>query len=67
MVSICRRELNDLLEVMWYLNDSDSSSSDEEDMDLLVIQAIAFPPKSQQQTRICLDSISDLDCEQLFR
>ena len=36
MVSICRRELNDRLEVMWYLNDSDSSSSDEEDMDLLV-------------------------------
>ena len=66
MVSICRRE-PDLLEVMWYLNNSDSPSSDEEDIDLLVIQEIAFPPNSQQQTRICLDCISDLDCEQLFR
>ena len=41
MISICRRELNDILEVIRYLNDSDSSSSDEEDIHLLVIQEIA--------------------------
>ena len=45
-----------LSDVMSYLNDTDSSSSDEEDMDLLVIFEIGFPLKSQQQMRLGLDS-----------
>ena len=49
--------------------DSDSSasdSSDEEDMDILLIDA-AFPPNVSYGNRICLEDLSDFQCERLFR
>lgn len=63
----CRCEVKELLEVMCYDDSSDSSSSDEEDVSFLLVRHLAFPPKPCRHGHICLEDITELDCEQLFR
>lgn len=43
-----------------------SSSSEEDDLDVLVCE-LAFSPKSFRQPLIHLQDLSDVDCEELFR
>ena len=45
---------------------SDSSSSDEDDLDFLLCE-LAFKPKRALGPRLNLMDLSDLQCEQLFR
>ena len=63
-----RCNLKAILDVIILLDsDSDSaSSSDEEDMDLLLCK-LSFKPKRILGSRINLEDLSTLECEQLFR
>lgn len=47
-------------------DNSTSSSSEDEDMDILIYN-LAFPPKPLLQARISLEECSDMEFEQLFR
>ena len=64
---MCRRNYEAVLEAMAF-NDSssDSFSSSEDDMDLLLCE-LAFRPKRVLRTRLNLLDLSDLEREQLFR
>ena len=63
---ILRHEFKDLVEIMAYDSSSSESSSEDEDMDLLVYY-IAFPLKLPCQMHVSLDNFSKLEREQLFR
>ena len=65
---MCRRNFEAVLEAMAF-NDSSSdsfSSSEEDDMDLLLCE-LAFRTTRKLGTRLDLLDLSDLECEQLFR
>ena len=69
MAASQRRRLAELSEAMMYADGSDSSesSSDDEDMAILFLH-LAFPPSEQKErTRIRIDSLSEFECERLFR
>ena len=63
-----RRNFKELLDVMLYDDSSthDSSSSDEDELDILLVE-MAFAPKLNLGTRINLEDITDIGCEQMFR
>ena len=46
--------------------DSDFSSSDEEDIDFLLLE-LSFKPKKILGPRVNPDDLSEVECEQLFR
>ena len=46
--------------------DQDTSSSDDDDLDILFLD-LAFAPKRNLGVRISLQDISEEDCEWLFR
>ena len=48
------------------LDSSSSDSSDEDDMDLLLLE-VAFAERRQLGNKLNLADISDVDCEQMFR
>jgi hypothetical protein len=62
-----RKEFETILEVM-YCNDSISctSSSDEEDLDLILLD-LALKPKQIMGPRLHLEDLTDVDCERFFR
>ena len=68
MIYMCRRNFEAVLETMGFNdNRSDSfSSSEEDDMDLLLCE-LAFRPKRKLETCLNLFDHSDVECEQLFR
>ena len=63
-----RRDLRALVELIALQESSDSDflSSDEEDIDILLLE-LSFKPKKILEPRINLDDLSEVDCEQLFR
>ena len=61
-----RRDFKDVLEAMAYLNSSSESSSDEDDLDFLLVD-LAFAPKRVVVPRLNIVDLSDLQCDQLFR
>ena len=69
LINIIPEQLAELTEAITYDDSSDStdSSSDDEDMAILLVHA-AFPPSEEtSRVRICIDSLSDYECERLFR
>ena len=64
-----RKDFNDILEVM-VLDDnssSDSSStSSDADLDILLLEA-AFPQQRQLGSRLNIEDVSEMDCEEMFR
>ena len=66
MSLFCRREFREVVEVVCY-DDSDSSSSSDDEHIAMLVCHVAFPPKPLHQKRICLDDLSGIECEQLFR
>ena len=60
-----RREFKQMLEVFQY-DDSSCSSSEEDDVESLLIE-FAFAPKRVFPARTHKDDLSDLECEELFR
>ena len=65
MSLICRREFSEFVEVVCYDDSHSLSSSDDEHIAMLVCH-VAFSPKPLHQKRICLDDLSEIECEQLF-
>ena len=61
-----RRDFKDVLEAMAYLNSSSESSSDEDDLDLFLVD-LAFAPKRVVVLRLNIVDLSELQCDQLFR
>ena len=61
-----RRDFKDVLEAMAYLNSSSESSSDEDDLDFLLLD-LAFARKRVVVPRLNIVDLSDLQCDQLFR
>ena len=47
-------------------SDSDNDSSDEEDLEILMLEA-AFGETTPSGERLCLENLSDFQCERLFR
>ena len=62
-----RQDYKDLMNVM-QLDDSSSegSSSSDEDLDFLFLEA-AFPEPRLLGPRLNMEDISEIDCEQMFR
>ncbi|XP_068713526.1 uncharacterized protein [Montipora foliosa] len=67
MAAARRQDYKDLLDVM-QLDDSSSegSSSSDEDLDFLFLEA-AFPEPRLLGPRLNMEDISEIDCEQMFR
>jgi len=64
---MCRRDFKAVLTVMQYEDSSsESSSSDENDLDFLLCE-LAFKPNRVLGPCLNLMDLSDLQCEQLFR
>ena len=61
-----RHYFKDVLEAMAYLNSSSESSSDENDLDLLLVD-LSFAPKRVVVPRLNIVDLSNLQCGQLFR
>lgn len=63
-----RCNFRDLLDVCQfdYSSTSDSSSSDEDDLDILLVE-MAFAPKVYLGRCLNLQDLSDSECEQMFR
>ena len=63
-----RCNFRDLLDVYQfdYSSTSDSSSSDEDDLDILLVE-MAFAHKVYLGRRLNLQDLSDSECEQMFR
>ena len=61
-----RRDVSDLFQVFMH-NDS-LNSGDKEDLSIVLVEAL-FPhkPVCDRKERISLESISEMQCEQLFR
>ena len=68
MIYMCRRNFEGVLEAMAFIDSSSDSfsSSEEDEMDLLLCE-LAFWPKHVLGTRLNLLDLSDMECEQLFR
>ena len=64
----CRRNFEQILDVIVYgeTSSSDSSSSDEDDIDVLLFE-MTFAPKLKLGLRIHLEDINESDCENMFR
>ena len=58
--------MEELGQVIFADNSSDDDSSDEEDLELLMIDT-AFPETTPSGERLCLEDLSDFQCERLFR
>lgn len=62
-----RRNFDDIITVMLFEDSSDKSSSDEDDLDFLLIECL-FPPQTNKDvTRLNFQDITDADCESMFR
>ena len=61
-----RRDFRDLLTVLLYDDDSSSDSSDEEDLDLLFLDA-AFGETRTLDKRPNIADLSEIQCEEMFR
>lgn len=61
-----RRDLKAVLELLYSQDSSSDSSSDEEDLDLLLLE-LAEKPKRILGPRLNLEDMTTLECEQLFR
>ena len=57
--------MSDILQVLLY--DDTVDSSDEEDLSILLLDAMYSPKFTVKRKRFSLDNLSDLECEQLFR
>ena len=57
--------MSDILQVLLY--DDTVDSSDEEDLSILLLDAMYSPKFTVERKRFSLDNLSDLECEQLFR
>ena len=61
-----RRDFRDLLTVLLYDDDSSSDSSDEEDLDLLFLDAV-FAETRTLDKRPNIADLSEIQCEEMFR
>ena len=62
----CRRDLDELATVLLY-SDSSESSSDEDIETAVVLLDAVFPPVDRPyRTHVCLDDLDKLQCERLF-
>ena len=62
-----RRELCEVVQTLLYSDSSESSSSDDEDTAILLLHAV-FPPRERlHRTRVCIEDMSEYECERLFR
>ena len=58
--------MNELFQALVYDDSSDGSSSDDEDTALLL--HVAFPPsEAVHRARVCIEDLSEYECERLFR
>ena len=69
MISPLRHDFNEILEVMVYEDGSDdsSSSSDGDDLDLLLVDTMFPSTVTLDFPRLNLIDLSDAQCEAMFR
>jgi hypothetical protein len=60
-----RCDIQNFVQLMFDSSSEDSSS--EEDIAQLLVHEVIFPPKPIRHGRLSLESLSELDCERLFR
>ena len=59
--------MNELFQALVYDDSSDGSSSDDEDTALLLLH-VAFPPsEAVHRARVCIEDLSEYECERLFQ